>query len=92
MKVRFIVGIAFLVAACTPAGRELAIVRGLDVAKCVMENQDEDEVKVLARCAAENVSPDDIKRILSEAKAATAKAAAKRVGCPPAVPSSSGSK
>jgi hypothetical protein len=65
---------AGLVTACSPTGRTHTILKGLDVARCVLEHQGEDEAKVIALCAVENVSPDDVRRMIADAQTATAKA------------------
>ncbi len=88
-------GIAVMVA-CTGDGRALAVMRGLQVAMCVAEHQDEPLPQVIARCAQDNVSPSDIERMLTEQKAATARAAARKTAapatCPPPAPTSDGGK
>lgn len=66
---------------CTPAGRT-AIADALKVAACVAAHQDEPLASVIARCTIENVTPTDIEQLWTSQRAATARAAARRAGCP----------
>jgi hypothetical protein len=60
--------------ACTPQARREAALLGLDVLRCVLANQGEDDEKVYAACARENVTREDIDTMLKEARSAAAKA------------------
>lgn len=80
-----------LCTACTPGAQVAGVRAGVDVALCIAENQDLDEVSLIAKCIRENVTPSDIIRIVTQQRLAT-KRAAIRATCGGATePSSSSS-
>jgi hypothetical protein len=75
------IGSVLTVGACSARGREVALVDGAKIALCVAEHQDEPTELALIKCGSENVSPDDIRKMLEANRAATNRAAVKRLGC-----------
>lgn len=59
--------------ACSTHGALTAVAKGIEVAACVAENQDQPKTILYAKCLTDNVTPEDIDHMLASQRLATSR-------------------